>query len=85
MLNGRSVDDPHGEFTFCAPTGQSVVDYIIVSTSLFECIETFAVGSHDESDHFPLYCTVRVKSSGPNTQNPLSSQGVLNPLIVQGF
>ena len=68
MLNGRSPNDPDGEFTFCAPTGQSVVDYIIISSSLFDYVRNFQVGSRDESDHFPLSCIIDYSVTTTNTQ-----------------
>ena len=56
MLNGRSPHDQSGEYTFCSATGQSVVDYILVSSCLFDKITNFSVGTRDESDHFPISC-----------------------------
>ena len=56
MLNGRSPHYQSGEYTFCSATGQSVVDYILVSSCLFDKITNFSVGTRDESDHFPISC-----------------------------
>ena len=57
MLNGRSPHDSQGEYTFCSATGgQSIVDYILVSTDIFPFVSNFLVGSRDESDHFPISC-----------------------------
>ena len=56
MLNGRSPHDQSGEYTCCSATGQSVVDYILVSSCLFDKITNFIIGTRDESDHFPIIC-----------------------------
>lgn len=45
-----------GEITCVANDGSSVVDYILDSTSFFESVLYFHVGSDDFSDHFPLHC-----------------------------
>ena len=57
ILNGRCSSNVNGEFTFCSSIGgQSVVDYVLVSTDLFPLLTDFTVGSRDESDHFPISC-----------------------------
>ncbi len=58
MLNGRTNGDRHGEFTCTANDGCSLVDYNIVSTELFESINTFRIEDRCESDHFPLFCNL---------------------------
>ena len=59
IVNGRSPDDPDGEFTFGTSNGSSVVDYVIASTELFPRISMFKVDNYDISDHFPLCCHIQ--------------------------
>lgn len=55
-LNGCHSGDPHGQFTFMADQGNSVVDYIVVSTDLAQNANMFfTVGSRVESQHMPLH------------------------------
>ena len=54
IVNGRCYDDIDGNFTCIANDGQSVVDYHIVSSQLFDVIGYFNVELRTESDHFPL-------------------------------
>ena len=65
ILNGRNKHDDTGEFTCETHNGRSVVDYMIASTDFFETVETFQVGSFDDSDHFPISC----KLLCPEVQN----------------
>ena len=58
MLNGRLPGDQDGEFTFCARAGNSVVDYMLVSSELFNTVTDFQVIAMLESDHFPLTCNI---------------------------
>ena len=38
----------------CHPLEKSIVDYILISSSLFEQIIDFSVEDQTNSDHFPL-------------------------------
>lgn len=58
MLNGRSPQDPEGEFTFTSATGCSLVDYVMVSPELHHMINDFRVDDEDSSDHFPLLFSI---------------------------
>ena len=66
ILNGRFGNDKNiGQFTCMKTVGSSVVDYIIVSTSLFPFILDFYVDSYDScmSDvHLPLVATIKIES-----------------------
>ena len=62
ILNGRNDKDQYGEFTCETVRGRSVADYIIVSTTLFDSVIEYNVGSYDKSDHFPLYCLIEGNS-----------------------
>ena len=64
ILNGRFGNDKKvGQFTCIKTIGQSLVDYIVVSTSLFPSVLNFHVDKYDNcmSDvHLPLSTTIKV-------------------------
>ena len=53
-MNGWSEKDKQGEFTFVGHQGRSVVDYLLLSTSLFDYVTDFQVSERTESDHMPI-------------------------------
>ena len=53
ILNGRSISDKNGEFTYISSLGSSVIDYTIVSQVLFNRVD-LAILSRPESAHMPL-------------------------------
>ena len=59
ILNGRKSGDIFGKYTSFQWNGNSVVDYVIVSQSIYDDIEYFKVGNYIPwlSDH----CAVRYK------------------------
>jgi hypothetical protein len=67
MLNGRAPGDEEGVSTFVGAQGSSVIDYGIVSRSLFPCVSTFAVEDNfGLSDHNPLVMVVALpKATSP--------------------
>ncbi|MEW8542874.1 MAG: reverse transcriptase family protein, partial [Candidatus Thiodiazotropha sp.] len=55
IINGRNGDDEGiGNFTFTGAMGNSVIDYIICSQSLFKYFKSFKIEERTESAHFPL-------------------------------
>ena len=66
ILNGRFGKDKNiGQFTCVKTIGQSVVDYIITSATLFPCVLDFYVDNFDNcmSDvHLPLCTTLKVEN-----------------------
>ena len=55
MLNGRTVSDPVGEFTYLDNRGgSSVINYMLVSSDLYPTVIDFEVLPADYSDHFPI-------------------------------
>ena len=56
ILNGRSPGDRDGEITCVANDGCSIVDYFIVSSSLFPLVSKFEIVNRSESVHLPLSC-----------------------------
>ena len=61
MLNGRCGSDAGvGMFTRSDTTGDSVVDYVLCSPDIYDCINDFAIGTkYPESDHLPLVFSIR--------------------------
>ena len=80
MLNGRSPNDQYREYTFCSTTGQSLVDYVLVSTSLFEQMDNFCIGDRDESDHFPISCSLQCSCLEQNSFEKTSVEGCIGTL-----
>ena len=75
-LNGRSGEDSEGEFTFVSGTGRSVIDYVLVSSELFNLVEQFRVENYDVSCHFPLSFSLKSvleKENGTNNKENLHS------------
>jgi hypothetical protein len=68
MLNGRFPGDTDGACTFISTSGTSLVDYILVSSSLFPRITDFIVDSRSESDHMPIIAKLTCPLSDINSQ-----------------
>ena len=61
ILNGRKHGDLKGNFTCYTPRGCSVVDYCVVSESLYDKIINFRIGELPTfTDHCPLYMALEV-------------------------
>ena len=62
IINGRKTGDLVGNYTSFQPGGNSVIDYSIVSQSLFYDILSFNVGEFNPwiSDHCPIHQTVKL-------------------------
>ena len=65
IANGRKVGDPFGNYTCFQWNGNSVVDYLVTSASIFENITTLRVGDYLPwlSDHCPLLFTLEIHKS----------------------
>ena len=61
VLNGISLKDNDSSFTFMSPTGNSVIDYFVVSDSLFHLTDKMLVLTRTESFHFPISLTLKLK------------------------
>ena len=62
IVNGRHHGDRNGEYTCHTPRGSSVVDYVVVSSGLFDTIESFCVDDLPLfTDHCPLRIDLNVK------------------------
>ena len=52
-----------GDYTFMGPQGNSVIDYMVASPTLFERIANFKVGhKFPESDHLPQEAVLRINT-----------------------
>lgn len=72
IINGRTLEDIDGEFTFCGAMGSSVIDYCISSASFLSYIDKFKVATEPFSDHMPLCLDIKIpKSSTETTQQPI--------------
>ena len=68
MLNGRAPGDQEGRFTCTKNGGHSVVDYGIVSASLYSSVHSFVVQDFDgtlSTDHAALTMTVALQRQQP--------------------
>ncbi|UYV74092.1 hypothetical protein LAZ67_11002088, partial [Cordylochernes scorpioides] len=54
IINGRSINDKSGKFTFISGRGSSVLDLAIVSPAVLEHIADFEIGCMPYSDHLPI-------------------------------
>ena len=54
VLNGFSNGDRNGKFTYISPTGNSVIDYFVVSDALLKYSVDMTVHSRVESQHMPI-------------------------------
>ena len=71
ILNGRKIGDSLGHYTCHKWNGSSVVDYTLVSESIFDDIEYFKVGKAllDLSDHCSLALKIKTSSINRRKQN----------------
>lgn len=54
ILNGTTVGDKEGEYTYVGPRGNTVIDYVIINDSAYNLIDSFKVDERVDSDHVPL-------------------------------
>jgi hypothetical protein len=65
IVNGRIGQDlGKGEYTYIDTTGCSVIDYYLVSITLFDKIVDFCVENRTDCKHLPLTCTLETKFIG---------------------
>ena len=73
VLNGRTVSDNIGEFTFVETTGASVIDYIMVNSPAIKHVRDMIVKSTSCSAHSALHlilvCNL-MKHNSPVNQEP---------------
>lgn len=54
ILNGKTVSDWEGEFTYIEARDSTIIDYIIVNKYVQEKVLEFRIGDRVDSDHMPL-------------------------------
>ena len=62
LLNGRINGDQNEEFTCIANEGESIVNYNIVPSELFENVLLFYIEDRDKSVHFALKCVICLRN-----------------------
>ena len=72
IINGRKTGDLLGNFTSFQPSGNSVIDYGIISQSLFDHVVSFNVGNFMPwlSDHCPIHYTLDVRKISKEGDTP---------------
>ena len=61
ILNGCTVGDEEGEFTYTGGRGETVIDYVMGEEKVRERVLRLEVGESIESDHHPLIVTLEGK------------------------
>ena len=79
FLNGRFVDDYEGHVTCFANDGASLVDFMIASSKLFSFVNTFKDLERDDSDHFPISCSIRLEKKAYNN-SVISTHDMTTPV-----
>lgn len=60
IVNGCTIGDEVGNFTYIGGTGQSVIDICALSHEILQNIESFKVDGKTWSDHMPIILTLNV-------------------------
>ena len=62
ILNGRHPGGHANDFTFSSASGLSVIDYVLCSADMIECVQEFIISSFNEySDHAPLHLVLDIR------------------------
>ncbi|KAG8124605.1 hypothetical protein E2320_019873 [Naja naja] len=78
ILNGSTLGDLAGEFTFSSSRGSSVIDFVLVSQLLRKAVRAFYVDCLMESDHYPLVTIIGLSSNIHLSRGPQ----ILDPYVV---
>ena len=83
ILNGRKTGDILGNFTSFQPRGNSVIDYGIISQSLFDYVTSFNVGNFMPwlSDHSPIHYSLILRGNRSIKDDPEENE----PLPTKWF
>lgn len=60
VLNGRTLSDRVGDFTFITTVGTSVIDLVAVPVGCMNIDDDFKVILHEGSNHMPVEVGVRI-------------------------
>ena len=72
ILNGRYSNDMKESFTYISTNGCSVIDYIILSTSMMESVHEFSIENYDVSHHMPLRIILNMVLNESKNEEPKS-------------
>ena len=76
ILNGRKPGVNSNEYTSVTNRGNSVVDYILCSTELYDSVSSFSVNISDFTemgiDHFPITCILQLPRKSQNVVHSLN-------------
>ena len=62
VLNGRTISDSVGDYTYISVRGNSVIDFLICNEKALKLVEQFKIVTRTESDHLPLEFSCRMAS-----------------------
>ena len=79
ILNRRAPGDTQGYYTYETGSTRSIIDYGIISQSLWSCIRNFQVGVHNSilSDHSITLLELRAHQTWSHTTGPQVSTSPL--------
>ena len=79
ILNGCTPGDTHGYFTYEKGLCQSVIDYGLVSQSIWPCVRSFQVGVHNSilSDHSIILLELTAQQDRPHAHTNESTKSPL--------
>ena len=69
ILNGSTVGDAEGQYTYVGTRGHSVIDYAIINDEMWKYTEDFYVHERVESDHVPIIISAFRSSQGYRDEN----------------
>lgn len=72
IMNGLLHGDKHGDYTYIAHNGSSVIDYVLMSRSIFEHAVDLCVMSLIESKHLPVQFLFNAFTSEKVALRPMS-------------
>lgn len=86
VLNGRTVNDAQGDYSFCGVMGSSVIDYCICSYNFLQLVDNFSVASKPYSDHMPLCLRIKIPiHSSENKMGPVFRKHYWNGKLTDQY
>ena len=67
-MNGNTVGDREGEYTFIGAKGSTVTDYVIVNDEIWDDDIFFEIQERVESDHLPLILEIKGEQKPEHTK-----------------
>jgi len=82
ILNGCTMGDEEGEFTFTGATGNTVIDYVMGDEEMREKVENLKIGERIDSDHQPVVIRIgkdkRSREKGRRENQRRMRRGIWN-------